>query len=441
MSANDKFINKLFSLLNDNYNYAVLRGYEELPNHNSSHDIDILIEKNDFDKLINKFCTLIEEEKFKVLMYNQNERFNTIIIAKYERDEINFLYLDFFFNYSLYGLHFFDASEVLESRIFNGKIYHVSILYEFLEKYLNCLLLEKPYPSKYNRVKATVYKSYIEKLNLSINKFFYDSSLNAYNIHKPSKYLLIFKVFIGNLYTKPILQIKLSTAFFYYYLRGILKPNGLSISITGPDGSGKTTILNDVLLKFNLIYRESRLHHFRPTVIPRIAELFNKSGFIQEVDDDYNRPHRGAETGSLNSFVRLLYYIFDYILGYYIIVKPVLFRRGLVIFDRYYTDIISDSRRSRINLNYKIIFLFRNIVPKLNYNFLITVNPDLILKRKNELNRFQINEIYRKLDYIYKKGNDYKIIDNNLSPSIAISEVINYILDNQHKKFLAIISK
>ena len=90
-----------------------------------------------------------------------------------------------------------------------------------------------------------------------------------------------------------------------------------------------------------------------------------KEHLKKEVDKDYSNPHRGGKTGRLSSLVRLFYYIFDYIYGYRKIVKPVLFRRGVVIFDRYYTDIVADSKRSRINIPYKVIMSLKFLIPNM----------------------------------------------------------------------------
>lgn len=41
----------IFSFLNENVEYAVLRNYDGLPTKNKSRDIDILIDRNSFSKI------------------------------------------------------------------------------------------------------------------------------------------------------------------------------------------------------------------------------------------------------------------------------------------------------------------------------------------------------------------------------------------------------
>ena len=164
--------------------------------------------------------------------------------------------------------------------------------------------------------------------------------------------------------------------------------------------------------------------------------MAHSAGLKKEVDRDYSRPHRGGETGAFSSFVRLLYYSLDYIVGYFVKVKTVTRITRVVIFDRYYTDIICDSRRSRIYLNYKFLYRFGKLfIPSLDYNILLTAETDTILSRKKELDEEGIRTINEKIDYLAnKKG--YKKILNEQTPEIAVSGILNYIFDNQHRKNL-----
>ena len=95
--GNKAFVIGLFNLLNANYNYAVLRSFGELPEHFSSHDIDILVDKKEFNNLKKELYKIIKGFNYQLLMVNTNERFITFIIAKQIEGELEYLYLDFFF--------------------------------------------------------------------------------------------------------------------------------------------------------------------------------------------------------------------------------------------------------------------------------------------------------------------------------------------------------
>jgi len=429
------FIVELFQILNKKYNYAVLRSFENLPDKFDSHDIDIIFDKKQYSSFKNDLENLITKHDLKIILFNQGERFDTFILASYIENKLEFLYLDFFFNYSLYGIKLLESSQILERRKFNDKVYHVSLTDEFLEKFLNVKLLNKEYPEKYSYIRNEIESYHKEEVNNILSQIF-GNSIKLNTIENYSGKDLLKKCFSNNMKKNPFSQIAFISSFYKNYFKSKFSPNGISMSFTGPDGSGKTTILEVVENELSKVFREVKVNHFRPTVIPRIAEVFNKAGLKKEVDKDYSKPHRGGKTGRLSSLVRLFYYIFDYIYGYRKIVKPVLFRRGVVIFDRYYTDIVADSKRSRINIPYKTIMALKSFVPNMKYNFLVYVDPDNILARKQELTREQILGIYERLDYILENDKSYTKIDNNQDVNIAVSNILNHIFEEQHKKLI-----
>ena len=64
---------------------------------------------------------------------------------------------------------------------------------------------------------------------------------------------------------------------------------------------------------------------------------------------------------------------------------PLRQRKRIVLFDRYFTDIIVDGERSSIFLNYKFLAFLRHFVPQCRYNFIFRVKPETIRARKQEL--------------------------------------------------------
>ena len=99
--------------------------------------------------------------------------------------------------------------------------------------------------------------------------------------------------------------------------------------------------------------------------------------------------------------MRLVYYSTDYIAGYFAKVKTKTRITRLVIFDRYFTDIICDSRRSRIYLPVRFLNLWRKLfIPSLDYNILLTASSETILSRKRELDEAGIRDINNRIDYL-----------------------------------------
>lgn len=136
---------QIFDLLNEGVNYAVLRNFEDLPLENSGRDIDILVDRSSFNDIRCKLISCFEEYGVKIVSYYRVER-ESFTLAINEADNIALLQLDFLFNCEVKGLLLIEAPIMLKSRIFNGKIYHVSEEHEFLAKYLYNKLLNESYP-------------------------------------------------------------------------------------------------------------------------------------------------------------------------------------------------------------------------------------------------------------------------------------------------------
>ena len=60
-------ITNIIGLLNNKADYAVLRNYEGLPNHNKSRDIDIIITRKGYNDIKNELVDLIDRSGWKII--------------------------------------------------------------------------------------------------------------------------------------------------------------------------------------------------------------------------------------------------------------------------------------------------------------------------------------------------------------------------------------
>lgn len=341
---------------------------------------------------------------------------------------------DFFFHTSLFGITLLEAKDFLKHRLFNGAIYHVNKEYEFLDKYMYDRAVGVAYPEKYQKTREAVENS--NEVKNVLKKIFGSNSIGQCD--KTSGRKLLLKAWKQNLFSNSFRTVGRMLKFEYYHIRNyICSDTGFSVGFTGPDGSGKTTVIDLLLERLAPVFRTAhKYYHFRPTLFGNLGEVAHSAGLKKEVDRDYSKPHRGGKTGAFSSFARLLYYSLDYIIGYFVKVKTVTRITRIVIFDRYYTDIICDSRRSRIYLNYKFLYGFGKLfIPSLDYNILLTAGTDTILARKKELDEEGIRIINKKINYLAgKKG--YKRILNERTPEMAVAEILSYIFEEQHERNL-----
>lgn len=436
MKNSSELTTQVFDFLNTNIDYVVLRNYEGLPTENSGRDIDILVNLKDFNQIEKSFVRIITSFGFRLITKYRSDKIVTYVIANSFNTKVELIQFDFFFNTSLYGIHLIDENEILNTRLFNGSIYHPSKEYEFLDKYYQLKFLNVQYPIKYLALKNEMESSnrlipIIEKLGFqNFNEL---EKITAVEFRKT--------IILNQIKANPIKFFSRLYLFLFFYAINNFNPKGFSIGFTGPDGAGKTTVINMLIAEFEKVYPTIDLHHFRPTLIPNLGEAAQKAKLKGKVDTDYSNPHRGKKTGIISSIARLSYYTLDYVLGYFKIVRPTLVNRSIVIFDRYYTDIIADSRRSRIHLNPKFLFVFGKLfVPVLDFNILLTADSETILKRKQELTVEGINQINNKIDYLKDKKDYYKI-ENSGSAEEAVHEILSIVFDSRHKLNLKQIDK
>lgn len=429
MNLSSQLTKDIFEFLNATTNYAVLRNYEGLPLNNSSRDIDLLIDKKQFFIYEKEIIRIIEAHGFKISTRYRSEKMVAYVFAYISNGRLQLLEFDFLFETSYYGIYLLPAKSMLAQRTFNGSVYHVSKEHEFLDKYLWLKALGFVYPAKYNHLKENVVKSESLKAIISDTIKYIDFN----ELDKSSSYGFVVKQLLKNLKSNPVKQISNIFIFMYYHILNTLNYKGFSLGFTGPDGSGKTTIIDIISVEFSKVYSKIEYHHFRPHIIPNLGEAVYSLKLKPEVDDDFSNPHRGDKKSVLNSFVRLMYYSIDYIVGYFQKIRPVLQKRSIIIFDRYFTDLIADSRRNSIFLNHKFIYQFgRFFIPSLDYNILLSADSELILLRKQELTKEGIEVIDAKLKYLAGK-NSYNYVLNNTIPEDAVDEILKIILNGQHR--------
>lgn len=428
MQALPGIVPAVFKMLRDkHYPYAVLRNHDGLPYSNRSRDIDILISSECYKSLKKDFVNLVLEAKYQITTFFESERLRTFVCAKLVDNDIEIVQFDFFVHTSAYGYILLDSAEILSSSFLNENgICCVSTEYEFLDKYLYLKYIGAEYPVKYSKLKEEMKSSL--RLKKIIQSKFGVSSIDELDSMPTAEFRRKTHE-LNSSYKNQFL-------FWCSYIKNNITYKGFSLGFTGPDGSGKTTVIELLTEQLLKVYPKVASFHFRPTVFGNLGDVAHSAGMKKTVDHNFDKPHRGSKTGVLSSLIRLMYYSMDYILGYFKLTRRALARRELVIFDRYYTDIICDSRRSRIYLNPKFLYWWKKLfIPSLNYNILLTASTETILARKRELDKKGINDINTKIDYLSTKEGYYKVL-NEGTPQEAVCKILQIVFENQHRKNL-----
>ncbi len=90
--------------------------------------------------------------------------------------------------------------------------------------------------------------------------------------------------------------------------------------------------------------------------------------------------------GFLLSILKLIYWLADYWYGYVAVVRPALLNSSLILFDRYYHDVLVDPQRYRLPDSARRFSQFlAQLVPRPDLYILFDVPAEVLQQRKPEV--------------------------------------------------------
>lgn len=207
--------------------------------------------------------------------------------------------------------------------------------------------------------------------------------------------------------------IKFNFSDFYNELRRkinrIIHPTGLMIAFLGPDGSGKSSVISAVKQSLKPLFRRVQYIHLR-------VRWRKGNTDVLPVTDPYQKSPRN----NLLSTLKIFYFLFNYVMGHITSVKPALIKSTLVIFDRYYHDILADSRRYRYGGPRGLARLISKFIPKPDLWLVLDAPAEILQSRKNEVS-WDESESQRQAYLKLMKYLDHGI---KLDSSLCIEEVV-----------------
>lgn len=157
---------------------------------------------------------------------------------------------------------------------------------------------------------------------------------------------------------------------------------GRVISVVGPDGSGKTTLI-DALLG-GVLADMSVLNIRFPSILPRRS--WNQ-GPVTE-------PHGKVPYSRWISLGKASYLFIDYLLGWIARVRPFAGRGGWVVIQRGWWDMAVDPRRYRLSSSRRLLWLMGRVLPSPDLLLVLEAPPEVVFARKEEL---ELQELERQM--------------------------------------------
>lgn len=159
-------------------------------------------------------------------------------------------------------------------------------------------------------------------------------------------------------------------------MRRFIYPVGLSVQLLGPDGCGKSSVIERLYETFSHAVPRVLVGHFRPQWGRGIhAPTGNASA----------PPHGKRPRSPIGSLLKAVYYALDNVIGYWLFIRPHLVKNAVYLSDRGYADMLIDPIRYRMVCPAGILRVVGWIVPRPDLTIVLDAPPEQLLKRKQEV--------------------------------------------------------
>ena len=202
-------------------------------------------------------------------------------------------------------------------------------------------------------------------------------------------------------------------------------PTGIWLAVLGPDGSGKSTVIERLRTELAPLFRRTRVVHLRPF----LGRSRSQSGPVTE-------PHAERPRSSTASLIKLGYWLFDYSMGYLLQTRPALIRSTLVLYDRYYPDLLADPMRYRYGASLRPVRGMMGLIPQPNLYVVLDVDSSVIHERKTELPIDELERqrgVYRALA---RSLSNAHLVDASVPPDQVARRVEGLVLDHMERRVL-----
>mgnify|MGYP003393198367 CR=1 FL=1 len=157
-------------------------------------------------------------------------------------------------------------------------------------------------------------------------------------------------------------------------VKRVLNPDGVSVAFLGPDGAGKSSVIEALPSKLNSVFPRAKELGFAPGLL----------SFIRRGRQSASEPHGLKPRSLLISLARVAYWMLYYILGR-IALRFTLARSTLVLYDRHFVDILVDQKRYRYGGPLWLLRLAWRCIPKPDLIILLDAPAEVLQARKQEV--------------------------------------------------------
>ena len=447
------FIDFIENLNLSGVRYFILRNYKGLPEYNESKDIDIIIEPGSFKKVE---PLLLKSFKKNGMEYQYQCQFQFQFLHCMHGITLtrkSGIHIDLIEGYSFKGYEIFTFNELYKHVITYKNFY---VLDDFFNGVMIFIYKQFGYakPKLKQSYKDEIYSTCIkypefQDLVKLTNKKYADYAIEKIK-EKDFDSLVVFSSQLTCALRKyafrknPWKTVCNTLMFLWLKFRDIVlfyNKRAMSIAVMAPDGTGKTTFLNELLKSIDKLFvndpQDGRCHvyHFRPELLPNLGAMGEKAsmgGYKQ--DKNFTDPHRAKAANPISSLIRITYYWLDYVIGWMVYVRKDVHFERFSVFDRYSYDLYVDPRRTKLNLPDWVRKLYVNMMHHPKIVFCLKAKPETIFARKQELSLEEIKRQILVYEEVTSFGDNFIIIDAEQNPDVMANCAMKYILNKFCKR-------
>jgi len=366
--------------------YCVVGRTDELPGKITS-DIDIVIDDDSMMVFYHHLLEFSRRNSLKLVQVLQHEQsgYYYVLAWKDSDGKPKFLHPDVCGNYYRNGRLFLTADNILSSRIpaidemGKEKGFFVADASKEFIYYLVKKIDKQKLDEEHGNHLSSVWRKATDKCNKEIERFWSnEKSKLLRQAAGEGDWVEVRKILPAlqkSLHSQlPSNPIKSWIREFIRLALRILFPTGLHIVFLGPDGSGKSSIIDRIVPDLAPAFRKTAYFHLRPG-------LGIKKNDGKPVVD----PHGQHPRSVIASVSKVIYFGFDYVVGWWLTVWPKSVRSTLVVFDRYYHDMLVDPKRYRYGGPMWLARCVGKLIPKPDIWILLDAPPEVLQERKQEV--------------------------------------------------------